>query len=102
MSGHGSPTGDWNLGDVSSFWDNTVKPAYTNYTGLGAITTALQPKKPSNPAAPTTSDPTLQQTNTTAIQNELANEANATATVLTGGRGVTAMPLTSSAVLMGR
>lgn len=89
--------GNWDVGPISDFWDNSIKPAVSsvaNATGIGNLVgaTVSAVKNPNNPINPTTSEPTLAQVNTTGIQAQLAKEANATATVLTGGRGVTTVP----------
>lgn len=76
---------------VGSFWDNDI--------GKNGLFSFLN-KKP-DLSQPTTSAPTLAQANTTAIQNQLGAEKNATSAILTGGAGLLDEPTTTSALLTG-
>lgn len=76
-------------------WDNTV-----GNQGLGGMLGGLFGKRP-NLKNPTTGEPTLEQANTTMIQNQLAKEKMATSSVLTGGQGLLDEPTTTSALLVG-
>lgn len=74
-------------------------------SAFDAVKNALNPggNKAPDLATPTTKTPDPAAASTTALQNQLAREANgrATATFLTGGQGLLDQPTTTSTVLLG-
>lgn len=82
--------------------------AFQNYTGVGQVMKAvglnINPPKAPDLQAPNanSSTPTVQQANTTAIQNQLSKEHMAsTGSILTGGQGLLDEPTTTGRVLVG-
>lgn len=112
MSGNSSPTsipgfslpnlGDTSAGLVGLFGGGPVAGLVTASTNT--VKNILSPQAPNleSPDAKS-STPTLAQTNTTALQKQLASEsaARSSSTFLTGGQGLLDQPTTTSRVLLG-
>ena len=109
MSVSSSPTdGGINLPNIQSNpltqFLGAISPLGFLAADAGGIKNTLDPKTPDlqSPDA-LSSTPSQAQTNTTALQSELANESAvaSTSTYLTGGAGLLDQPTTTSRVLMG-
>lgn len=108
MSGHSTPTSIPGL-SLPNIADNPINHALEDaQTGglaeIPRLANALKPQVPDLQSPDSlSSTPTLAQTNTTALQGQLASESAASTygSFLTSGAGLLTSPTTSSRILLG-